>query len=595
MNKTTLNFLFLFTFFINTTLLFASIESKSDSLLLTLKKLSSKERIRALGKAARADDFESLERLEKEAYSQNNNLYLAHAYYLKRVYYELTSGANDSLASLYGQKASEQLELVPKNLAMLDEYDLKSYYAVRTNILYGIVTSYLDNNKYELALNYINRMLEANKYEKGGSLEYDSYALLGTCYIYAHKAQEAFNSFKRGYELYQKNASLKEIYGYARFFDGMSYALLKQTDYKQMLALNDSLENMLVRDYNRTKSEDYPYHISKFSTRNNSAYALVELKELPKARKMLDEAKKIVAENLMGTPYVCSYYEVEIRYYLAVKDYNKANEYLNLYLDCTSYKTKFQNSFHAIEINLLKAKVLNESGNSKEAYKLLSELYQLNDSLTATNFSEQVAEIHTIYKVEKMEIESERDKAKLRTTQSVLLAVILISLLLGCMSYIIWRNGKTLKEKNKQLFKKYSEIENRNKKIWELESRREDKEERRDENLNPQEVLMKKLDEYMSESEVYKNPDISREDLALAVGTNRQYLIEAIKEITGKTFNEYVYSYRIKYAYDQIVKNKGRMIADICIDSGFSTRGTFNRVFKEVYGMTPSELRDILD
>lgn len=82
--------------------------------------------------------------------------------------------------------------------------------------------------------------------------------------------------------------------------------------------------------------------------------------------------------------------------------------------------------------------------------------------------------------------------------------------------------------------------------------------------------------------------------LALAIGTNRQYLIEAIKAQTGQTFNEYIYSHRVKFAYTLIEANRSKNLSEVGTESGFLTRSTFNRAFKEVYGMNPGEFKELL-
>ncbi len=592
MNRTIPYIFLVVVFSIYTQTLFSQIGNTSDSLSLSLRGLNKKERLKTLAKNASAENLSSIEMLEKEAESQNDNLRLAQAYYLKRVYYDFIDGTNDSLSNYYEQQASAQLNILQHQLDKLDRDELREYNDVKTNIMYGIVASYLANNKSELALTYVYRMLETAEYDEASSTEYNIYALLGVCYTYARKSKEAFDSFKKGYELYMKNAKTNDSYDFYRFLEGMSYACLKQKDYEQVLILNDSLENMLVRRYERTSSEQYPYYIAKFSSRYNSAYAFLGLKDLSKARKMLNEARDYALSELKSTPFLGSYYEIETRYHLAAKNYDRAREFMNLFISWSSQKSKFQNPFQSVEMNLLKAEVLNESGSSKEAYKLLSELYQLKDSLTATNFSEQVAEIQTIYKVDKLEYEAEQNRLKMQAFFYVLIGSVLVSLLLIYIVYASYKNGKILKNKNKRLLQQYSEIESRNKIIQNLELERHSDIESGKIGLDPYQELVLKLDLYLVDTQEYRKPKLTREELALAIGTNRQYLIEAIKTVTGKTFNEYIYTFRLKYAYDLIVNERDKPIIEVCLEAGFQTKGTFNREFKEAFGLTPSELRN---
>ncbi len=93
---------------------------------------------------------------------------------------------------------------------------------------------------------------------------------------------------------------------------------------------------------------------------------------------------------------------------------------------------------------------------------------------------------------------------------------------------------------------------------------------------------------------MFKVNNISRDDLAIALGTNRQYLINAIKEETGKTFKDYINTIRIEYAYEMLVKDWTASIESVYLEAGFSTRSTFNRLFKGQYGLSPLELREVV-
>ena len=50
--------------------------------------------------------------------------------------------------------------------------------------------------------------------------------------------------------------------------------------------------------------------------------------------------------------------------------------------------------------------------------------------------------------------------------------------------------------------------------------------------------------------------------------------------------------YRIEYAKKLITGNPSYSISKTALESGFSAINTFNRSFKELTGMTPSEYRD---
>lgn len=62
------------------------------------------------------------------------------------------------------------------------------------------------------------------------------------------------------------------------------------------------------------------------------------------------------------------------------------------------------------------------------------------------------------------------------------------------------------------------------------------------------------------------------------------------KEVTGKTFSEYVSGLRLEYAAHDLVSDDDE-IADIARRNGFSSPSVFSRVFRHAYGMSPRDYR----
>lgn len=57
---------------------------------------------------------------------------------------------------------------------------------------------------------------------------------------------------------------------------------------------------------------------------------------------------------------------------------------------------------------------------------------------------------------------------------------------------------------------------------------------------------------------------------------------------------DYINQFRLDYAYHLLVlSNDSVSINSIIIDSGFSSSSTFYRLFKEKFGMTPNEVRQV--
>ena len=67
------------------------------------------------------------------------------------------------------------------------------------------------------------------------------------------------------------------------------------------------------------------------------------------------------------------------------------------------------------------------------------------------------------------------------------------------------------------------------------------------------------------------------------------YVIDKVK-ITFDQFYEYVNTLRVEYAKN-LQLNSQYSVLDIAMQCGFQSQQTFNRVFKEICGMTPLAYR----
>ncbi len=83
-----------------------------------------------------------------------------------------------------------------------------------------------------------------------------------------------------------------------------------------------------------------------------------------------------------------------------------------------------------------------------------------------------------------------------------------------------------------------------------------------------------------------ENPSLS--DVARISGYNESYFGKKFKELTGKTYIEFLNSLKVNYAKILLLTGKSTVI-EIASDCGFSSMSNFNRVFKLAVGMSPSE------
>ena len=102
------------------------------------------------------------------------------------------------------------------------------------------------------------------------------------------------------------------------------------------------------------------------------------------------------------------------------------------------------------------------------------------------------------------------------------------------------------------------------------------------------EILYQKVIFYI---ENHFTEDITLSEIAKKFGYNEKYLSHTLHELTGTHFRKLLTIYRINKA-KELLSISNSDVAKIALDSGFSAINTFNRTFKELTGVTPSEYKN---
>lgn len=97
----------------------------------------------------------------------------------------------------------------------------------------------------------------------------------------------------------------------------------------------------------------------------------------------------------------------------------------------------------------------------------------------------------------------------------------------------------------------------------------------------------------IEEQEWWRDPDLDLAALARWLGTNTAYLSRGLNEGLGLGFAEAINGLRVEHVAARLRDGSDGDILTLAIDSGFGSKATFNRVFKDRFGMTPSAYRRV--
>ncbi len=107
------------------------------------------------------------------------------------------------------------------------------------------------------------------------------------------------------------------------------------------------------------------------------------------------------------------------------------------------------------------------------------------------------------------------------------------------------------------------------------------------EQQNAEPPLVQKARHYI---EQHKSEALSLADVARASGASVFHFCKVFKKTTGLKFTDYVARIRLEDAKAQLL-NPSRRISEVAYDVGFQSLTQFNRMFKRIFGQSPTEFR----
>ncbi len=504
-----------------------------------------------------SEGFKSARVLNDEAFKQKNDLYIGYAYkYLLLT--ALNTQQKDSIESFasqakyYFNKIDNKEEIFKIDVSLI-EWEMQ----------YG--SAYI-------ALDQATQLLDQ---AKGDSYnEFYSYELISNIYNILGKINKAETAFLEMLEIKNANNLLVNIQMPYIFLRGAQIeAHLKK--YEQSLAYCDSSQVYIERYYNNDNNKTLLMLLNL-----NKVNSFIGLGDLDKAKASLVALDTFTQNNKEHQFY---YYiqSAWAEYYKASGDYKKALAHTLPAIERfekTSDIPNYRNN------RTLQAELLALMKDYKSAYELTLKNKAYSDSIAVADADKQLNELQTIYQVDRLQNKLEQDALKARNTRIVIIFLLLISFILLTTTILVIRNSILMKRKNKRLFSQYKEKDKQDEIKTMTLYQKKDK---------SYLSLFEELELYLNESKAYKDPSLNRESLALALGTNRQYLTQAIQEGCNMTFTEYINDFKLNYSRRLLSENINMPIDEIYINAGFNNKSTFYRLFKQKYDLTPKEFQKI--
>ena len=98
------------------------------------------------------------------------------------------------------------------------------------------------------------------------------------------------------------------------------------------------------------------------------------------------------------------------------------------------------------------------------------------------------------------------------------------------------------------------------------------------------------LEQIVEERQLYLNKNLTLQDLAQALNSNRTYVSNYLSQVRGQTFYDYVNQLRIeRVCLPMMREHPEYKLEHIAQESGFASISTFRRAFIKLTGQTPSQ------
>jgi AraC-like DNA-binding protein len=106
--------------------------------------------------------------------------------------------------------------------------------------------------------------------------------------------------------------------------------------------------------------------------------------------------------------------------------------------------------------------------------------------------------------------------------------------------------------------------------------------------------ILQLVQNQVKEQTLYRDSELTLATLAEQVGVSVHHLSETLNQYGGKNFNQFINEYRVAEVCQQLEQKNDRKLIDLALDAGFSSKSSFNAIFKKLTGQPPSLYRQQL-
>lgn len=458
------------------------------------------------------------------------------------------------------------------------------------NSLKVLVTVYNMQSHYTEVIIKSNEAIElALKIKDKESVAF-FYMALGSAKSEIDNLNDALDYLNKSIEIYQ---TIVEDSARWATYDNMLYALTKQVDVYASNRFYDKAVSLIPRCQALL---DYLKKSDSATIGLNDIREAELMAACSKAYYGAGETKK--AEKCYEKLRLTKYGNTDHGIALAVPYLVNSGQYAEA-LRCIKIKKKHMQKCHSIVTYYYNKVLLRNEFKCyynlnmyKEASFSANENMVMADSLRAREKKDYVRTVKKVFADRDIQLQLIKHEQKAETSQIVILLATILVVALCLLLAISIRYNNILRRKDRanlatmeELRKLYNERTRQHTDTIAVDENEDDDEDRKMFVVIYNEIITRKL---------YLKPGFSRDDaISIVPMSMKQFSALFQKYSTG--FVSFVNNLRLEHSLELIRSNQEYTIEGIALDSGFSNRQTFHRLFVEKYGMTPTEYKRLLN
>ena len=322
------------------------------------------------------------------------------------------------------------------------ELEQQQQYSLLFQLKHLTVQALITKGNISLAIDKANLMYQKAKdmnYAPGTAL---SLQAIGNTYQSSSAAVAAIESYEEALEAARK---IPNATPYTKTI--LSQLILTKLKYRQLTDIGNYIRQLKSLS-DKSKNRQDAFYLAYCQ-----AFYNIQTRHLPEALTYLQQADSINQHSansyyLLMTKYLYS------RYYTESEDYIQA---LKIF-DETPLHISTAASYNSIPIQQERAQILALMGKNEEACETYESLNAIKDSLETLNYIRQINELHTLYQIDKKELDSlNRQKTILYWSWFTILSIVTLIIF---FIFLIKRSNKRLRQSQLKLGKAQKQEEN---------------------------------------------------------------------------------------------------------------------------------------